>query len=182
MAHPTSAEALVSYDHKPKHYFKEETLSKSTNKKEEFYQTITNAIIELLEKVSLEDYQPPFAALAAQGLPINPFTENQYQGVNIPCLWFYQQKKGFNSNHWATFKQWKEKGASVRKGEKGSTICFYKTLLIDEENEQGEDVTNKIPMMKLYTVFNAQQVDGYEHQENPPPNETDLVKRIGILV
>lgn len=149
-----------------------------SHKKDEFYQSITDKIIALLETVSLDDYQPPFASLAAQGLPINPFTENHYQGVNIPALWFYQQEKGFHSNHWATFRQWKEKGASVRKGAKGSTICFYKTLLIDEENEQGEATTQKIPMMKLYTVFNASQVEGYEHQENPPPNETDLVKRI----
>lgn len=123
--------------------------------KDTFYETITNKIIELLEQVSLEDYKPPFASLAAQGLPVNPFTEKHYNGINIPCLWFYQQEKGFYSNQWATFRQWKENGASVRKGEKGSTICFYKTLLVDEENEKGEEVTNKIPMMKLYTVFNA---------------------------
>lgn len=155
-------------------------MSKPNKNNEAFYHTITNAIIELLEKVNLEDYQPPFASLAAQGLPINPFTKNQYQGVNIPCLWYYQQKKRFNSNHWATFKQWKVKGASVRKGEKGSTICFYKTLLLDEENEHRGHITNRVPMMKLYTVFNAQQVDGYEHLENPPHNERDLVERIGL--
>ncbi len=150
------------------------------DKKESFYQDITNKIISLLEEVNIEDFQPPFASLAAQGLPINPFTEKQYQGVNIPALWFYQQEKEFNSNHWATFKQWKEKGASVRKGEKGSTICFYKTLLVDEETEQGRVVTNKIPMMKLYTVFNASQVEGYEHNEQQLPNETDLVERIAL--
>lgn len=157
----------------------EETMYQPKNK-DAFYQNITNKIIALLEKVSLENYQPPFASLAAQGLPINPFTEKYYRGINIPCLWFYQQEKNFNSNHWATFKQWKEKGASVRKGEKGSSICFYKTLHVDGENKQGEDVTLKIPMMKLYTVFNACQVEGYEHSETPPPNETDLVKRIAL--
>lgn len=156
-------------------------MTKNANTKETFYQDITNKIITLLEQVSLEDYEPPFASLAAQGLPVNPFTENHYQGVNIPALWFYQQEKGYHSNHWATFKQWQEKGASVRKGEKGSTICFYKTLLIDEENEQGEDTIHKIPMMKLYKVFNAAQVEGYQHQENPPPNETDLVERIQLV-
>lgn len=157
------------------------TKNRSNNEsKNAFYQTITNKIIDLLEKVSLDDYQPPFASLAAQGLPVNPFTEKHYQGVNIPCLWFYQQEKGFNSNHWATFRQWKERGASVRKGEKGSTICFYKTLLVDEENAQGEEITSKIPMMKLYTVFNANQVEGYEHSEHTPPNETDLVARIAL--
>jgi len=164
----------MRYDTNPKTIIWRKTMHKPKNK-DEFYQNITNKIIAQLEKVSLEDYQPPFASLAAQGLPVNPFTEKHYQGINIPCLWFYQQEKGFNSNQWATFKQWKEKGVSVRKGEKGSTICFYKTLLVDEENEQGEETTHKIPMMKLYTVFNAVQVEGYDNVQQPSLNETDLV-------
>lgn len=149
--------------------------------KDSFYQDITNKIIGLLEKVSLEDYKPPFTSLAAQGLPINPFTKKQYQGVNIPALWFYQQEQGYNSNQWATFKQWKQKGATVRKGEKGNTICFYKTLLIDEENDQGEEQTNKIPMMKLYKVFNACQVEGYEHRETAKANDEDHVERLELV-
>lgn len=157
------------------------TKDRSTQEsKNAFYQTITNEIITLLEEVSLEDYQPPFASLAAQGLPVNPFTEKHYQGINIPCLWMYQQKKGYTSNRWATYRQWKEQDLQVRKGEKGSTICFYKTLLVDEENERGEEVTNKVPMMKLYTVFNANQVEGYKHCERPPPNETDLMTRMAL--
>lgn len=155
--------------------------SKSIADRDNFYQTITNKIIDLLEKVNLEDYQPPFASLAAQGLPINPTTEKQYQGVNIPALWFYQQEKGYNSNHWATFKQWQHMDAKVRKGEKASTICFYKTLLIDEENDQGEEQTNKIPMMKLYKVFNANQVDGYDHRATPKANEEDQVERLELV-
>lgn len=151
------------------------------DRKEAFYQDITNKIIALLEEVNVEDYQPPFSSLAAQGLPINPFTEKRYQGVNIPVLWFYQQEKAFTSNHWATFKQWKEKGASVRKGEKGSAICFYKTLLVDEETEQGKAITSKIPMMKLYKVFNANQVDGYGHRVTPKANEEDHVERLELV-
>lgn len=130
-----------------------------------FYQNITNKIINLLEKVNLEDYQPPFAGLAAQGMPLNPTTEMHYRGANISCLWFYQQEHGYTSNQWATFKQWKEKGATVRKGEKGNQIVFYKTLINSEEDEQGEQQTSRIPIMCLYTVFNANQVDGYDHQE-----------------
>ena len=149
----------------------------SAKNKDTFYQTITDKIITLLEKVNVEDYEPPFASLAAQGLPINPFTGKSYQGINIPCLWMYQQEKGFASNHWGTYKQWKEQGANVRKGEKGSIIVFYKTLILENETLDGEAQAQKIPMLKLYTVFNASQVDGYEHRESPHPNETDLVER-----
>ncbi|MBL4602889.1 MAG: DUF1738 domain-containing protein, partial [Emcibacteraceae bacterium] len=144
----------------------------------DLYQEITDKIIKVLERVDPDGWQAPFAGLAAQGLPLNPTTESHYHGVNIPSLWFDQQEKGFTSNRWATFKQWKEQGAAVRKGEKGSPIIFYKTLVKTEKNERGEDQENHIPMMRSYSVFNANQVDGYDHNEQGTVNEFDLVKRI----
>lgn len=151
------------------------------NKKTDIHEEITNQIIELLDKVNLEDYEPPFAGLAAQGLPLNPTTANQYQGINILSLWFNQQSKHFTSNEWATFKQWKDKGAQVRKGEKGSRIIFYKTLIKSEENAKGETEETKIPMLKTYTVFNANQIEGYEHTERELAPEIDNVERIKLV-
>lgn len=152
--------------------------SARTRPKTDIYKAITDRIIHLLDKVNLEDYEAPFANLAAQGIPYNPVTGKHYQGINVPFLWFYQQENNFKSNHWASFKQWQTKGAKVRKGEKGSQVVFYKTLLKSGENEQGEEETSKIPMLRLYTVFNATQVDGYVHEETPPPNETNLVNAV----
>lgn len=146
--------------------------------KRDIHQEITDKIVRVLDSIDLNDYQAPFASLAAQGLPLNPTTDHRYQGINIPSLWVDQQDKQFTSNQWATFKQWKDKGAQVRKGEKGSPIIFYKTLTKTEEDAGGEDQEVSIPMMRFYTVFNANQVDGYEHHETVAPNETDLVTRI----
>lgn len=146
--------------------------------KRDIYQEITDKIINVLEKVDLNDYQPPFASLVAQGLPTNPVTENRYNGINIPSLWFDQQEKGFASNHWATFKQWQERGAQVRKGEKSSPIIFYKTLIKESENQQGEREEITLPMLKTYAVFNADQVDGYEHRDGMRPHEEDRVTRL----
>lgn len=146
----------------------------------DIYQVITDKIIKLLEQVNVEDYEAPFANLAAQGIPYNPVTGKHYQGINIPFLWFIQQEKKFTSNHFASFKQWQQKGAKVRKGEKGNQVVFYKTLVKSEENEQGEAETSKIPMLKIYTVFNANQVDGYEHQETEPPNQDNLVSPVDL--
>ena len=69
-------------------------LTLKSKMKDHFYESITNKIIDLLEKVDIADYRPPFASLAAQGIPYNPFAKNQYQGINIPSLWFYQQEQG----------------------------------------------------------------------------------------
>lgn len=156
------------------------TKSNSKSSKPDIHQEVTDKIVNLLDDVDLNDYQPPFASLATQGLPMNPTTDNHYQGVNILALWFNQQKRKFTSNHWATFKQWKEKGAHVRKGEKGSRVIFYKTLLKQEENSNGEHEEIKIPMLRLFTVFNANQVDGYESHQTITP-ETDKVKRLELV-
>ncbi len=146
--------------------------------KRDIHQEITDKIINILDSVSPDNYQAPFAGLASQGLPLNPTTEQAYHGINIPSLWCDQQVKGFTSNQWATFKQWKAQGAHVQKGEKGSLIIFYKTLEQTGENEKGEEETNYLPMMKSYTVFNANQVDGYDHNETEEAPEFDLVERI----
>lgn len=141
--------------------------------KRNIYQEVTDKIIGVLDQVGAEDFEAPFAGLAAQGLPCNPVTENTYQGINIASLWCDQHAREFASNEWATFKQWQGHGAKVRKGEKGSRVIFYKTLEREEENERGEEVTSTIPVLRFYTVFNADQVDGYDapagHAERPDP-------------
>lgn len=44
----------------------------------------------------------------------------------------------------------------MRKGERGTMAIFYKTL--EKEAEDGE--IEKIPMLKTFTVFNVEQIDG----------------------
>lgn len=134
-----------------------------------------------MDQVDFADYEAPFAELATQGLPLNPTTDHYYQGGNILALWIIQQAKNFTSNQWATYKQWKETGAQVAKGEKGSQIAFYKTLTKTEKNRQGQEEEIKIPMLKLFTVFNANQVEGYTHREIEPANAIDLVERIALV-
>jgi antirestriction protein ArdC len=140
----------------------------------DIHQEITDQIISLLEKVDLKDYKPPFAGLVAQGLPVNPKTRKQYNGINILSLWFNQQNAEFNSNKWATYKQWQELDAQVRKGEKSSNVIFYKQRTETELDDKGEEKEFFRPIMRLYRVFNASQVDNFDDLENTP-NESDLV-------
>lgn len=147
----------------------------------DIHQEVTNNIISLLDQVNEKDYQPPFAGMAAFGIPENPFTEKEYQGINILNLWFNQAAKSFQSHQWATFKQWKELGANVKKGSKGTRIIFYKTLLKEEENAKGEVEENKIPMLRQYIVFNADQVEGYQVNQITTDTTIDLVKRNALI-
>ena len=126
------------------------------------YQEFTDKIINVLDKVDPADLEVPFAVLAVLGLPRNPVTDHSYQGINIASLWFDQEKRGSASNEWATFKQWRGHGASVRKGENGSPIIFYKALEHKGENERSEKETTTTPVLRYYTVLNAVRVHGYE--------------------
>jgi antirestriction protein ArdC len=97
-------------------------------------------------------------------LPENAATGTAYKGINVLNLWVMAQLKGFSSNRWMTFKQAKDAGGSVRKGEKSSTGIFYKTL--EKESEEldgnGEPKTEHIPMLRSFALFNLDQIDGLE--------------------
>lgn len=71
-------------------------------------------------------------------------------------LWIIASEQGFNDSRWMTYKQAKEEGGQVRKGEHGTTAIFYTTL--EKENDDGE--TDYIPILKTFTVFNVEQIDG----------------------
>lgn len=143
--------------------------------KNDIYQSVTNNIIEALEKVSLEDYKAPFANLTAQQLPVNPMTENNYHGINTLILWLEQQVQSFGCNEWGTFKQWKDKGANVKKGEKSSLIVFYKR--VEKKENQGND-PEFYNMLKSYRVFNADQVENYEPTREEIKGTLGTVERI----
>ncbi len=58
------------------------------------------------------------------------------------------------------FKQALELGASVRKGETGSTVVFASRFTKSESDGHGNEVDREIPFLKAYSVFNIEQIDG----------------------
>jgi len=130
--------------------------------KADIYQQITDTIVSAIEK-GVGDFIMPWHRGGGE-IPININSGNEYQGINILNLWVTEQTRGFNSSTWGTYRQWKEKECQVRKGEKSSPIIFYKQLMY--EDEQGEDQSRRL--LKSYSVFNSDQVDGY----TPPETET----------
>ena len=91
-----------------------------------------------------------------------------------------QTAKGYSDNRWGTYKQIKELGGQVRKGEKGSHVLFYK---FDDEQRAREDGPrdesgkagehSRPPLVRVYTVFNVEQADGLKlarrEDAEPPP-------------
>ena len=47
-----------------------------------------------------------------------------------------QTAKGYSDHRWATYKQIKDMGGQVRKGEKATHVLFYK---FDDEQQKAQD-------------------------------------------
>jgi len=142
------------------------------------HQAVSNAIIKMLQ--TAQDHGATFPWCrpgVAHSKPTNALTQQRYRGINNLTLWATADGANYRSGMWATFKQWKELGASVKKGEKGTPIVFYKPLEVDDDSttDGDEPGTKTIRMAKGYWGFNADQVEGYELPALPT---VDLTTRI----
>src|SRR5690606_26314126 len=89
------------------------------------------------------------------------FNGEGYSGINILTLWASAMERSFVAPIWMTFKQARELGGHVRKGEKGSPIVYAnKIVKIEIDEVSGDDVDVTIPFLKGYTVFNVEQIEG----------------------
>jgi antirestriction protein ArdC len=102
--------------------------------------------------------------------PINVASKKPYRGINTVCLWAAAQAKGYESGEWATYQQWQDRGAQVRKGEKATLVVFWKFAHESGESQSDSDTpanSSRLLFTKGYSVFNAAQVDGYTPKLDP---------------
>jgi antirestriction protein ArdC len=98
----------------------------TTHAKRDIHAEITQQLIAAIEADPGEPQQPWRKSGNPLWLPVNALTANRYNGVNIISLWVAAQAAGYAAPVWATYKQWSQLEAQVRKGEKASLIIFYK--------------------------------------------------------
>ena len=116
------------------------------------------------------------------GKIIKPLRHNgmPYNGINVLMLWGAAMEGGFLSPYWMTFKQAKELGAHVKKGERGNFVVYANTITKTEEQDDGREEERKIPFMKGYSVFNVNQIEGLPgHYYTKPEPIIDPAERIG---
>ena len=129
--------------------------------KQDLYQKVTDKIIADLEQGELT-WLKPWSAGNTDGRIVKPLRHNgqPYNGINVLMLWGAAMEGGFASPYWMTFRQAKELGAFVRKGERGSQVVYASTITKIEEQENGGEEERTIPFMKAYVVFNVDQIEG----------------------
>lgn len=126
------------------------------------YTRITDQIVETLE-AGVRPWMKPWDAEHAAGRITRPLRHNgiPYAGINVVMLWSSAVAQGFAAPIWMTFRQAKQLGGFVKKGEKGSLVVYANTITRTEtDKETGEDEEREIPFMKGYSVFNVDQIEG----------------------
>ena len=139
------------------------------------YRRITDQIIAAIER-GAENWEMPWHKSSV--VPSNAATGKAYRGINILNLWATASHKNYRSGLWATYAQWQELGAQVRKGEKAALVVFWKFNDKPEETEeeQEQDIRKKGPLARGYNVFNADQVDGFTVPDLPTLPATERIE------
>ena len=135
----------------------------------DIYEAITAQVIEAIETTGQAPWDRPWVGNdAGARYPYNAKSGKAYRGVNVVALLVTAWSRGYNSGYWLTYKQAKELGGNVRKGEKGTKIIFWK--LIDDKSK-GAKKGDKVPLARGYTVFNAEQCEGLPAKFYVEPEE-----------
>ena len=136
------------------------------------YSIITERICALLEKGTIPWHKPWTTPNAGDAMPRNLASRKPYRGVNV----FLLHAMSYASPFWLTFKQAQAMGGNVRKGERATPVVFWKWLDVEnsERDEQGKGKSERVPMLRYYSVFNVAQCDGIEA---PQPEGSDTTKR-----
>lgn len=152
-----------------------------TTEKQDVYARVTAQIVAAIE-AGVGTWRMPWHTTGKVAFsPINAISRKAYRGINTLCLWAAAQAKGYASGEWATYKQWSERGAQVRKGEKATLVVFWKFANNASETDEGAGEesarSGRLLFTKGYSVFNAAQVDGYTPAAEAIETAEDVIER-----
>lgn len=133
--------------------------------KRDLYAEVTTKVIAQLEAGVAPWIKPWTNGATDASLPYNYLTKRAYRGVNVLLLW----AAAYPNNAWLTYRQAQQLGAHVRKGERGTTIVFYKPFKVRDTNANGEKVERTIPLLRAFTVFNIAQIENLPEVAAPAP-------------
>lgn len=157
-------------------------------KKPPFHEQVATRIIRQLEEGTAPFQKPWEPGSQAFELPYNPTTGNRYRGINSIQL----LSEGRNDPRWMTYKQAQAVDAQVSRGEKGTTIQYWK--FNEEKAVRGADgkpvksASGKTlkdqtkldrPRVFFASVFNAEQITGLPdlQKRERPAHEWDRIER-----
>jgi antirestriction protein ArdC len=158
---------------------------KAAATKPSVYQIVTDHIIASL-KGGVIPWEKPWQTPHFTGgpFPRNFRTGRPYRGINIMLLW----SCNYSSPFWLTFNQASELKGTIRRGEKGTQIVFYRQPRDRQRthDEQTAEEDRCAPFVLTYhTVFNVEQCDGLtlpQIEAPTQPNEVEVDETCEAIV
>ena len=128
---------------------------------------ITQRIIKALEK-GVKPWRRPWSISPNSGRPTNIVSRKLYQGINPLLLELHNLHFGFRSKWWGTFRQWSDLGCTVKKrpddvepGHWGCSVVLWRPFTkVVPKDGTGDEEEHEFFMMRYFTVFSADQVEG----------------------
>jgi antirestriction protein ArdC len=149
------------------------------NGQDTIYQMITDRMTAQLKQGTVP-WRRPWRITGGSGWPMNIKSRKPYRGIN-PILLITEP---YTSPWWGSYNQWAEACGAVKAaddsrrgwhwqnpdgttwaglaGQTSATVIFWKQVFVDtdETSASGKPVQKRIPMLRYYSVFNAEQVTG----------------------
>ena len=123
------------------------------------YEIIAQDIISNLEEVNTKDFVMPWHKTGASWYQTNIVSKKPYRGGNAFITFVIASQNGWQSSVWGTYKQMKEAGHQIAKGEKGTAILKF------NKTERKDKVTGEIKegaYASYCKIFNLAQTKDYE--------------------
>lgn len=130
------------------------------------YELVTNRIIEQLEN-NIIPWEKPWSGTIDGAF--NRVSKKPYSILNQMLLKY--------DNEYASFKQWKDLGGHIRKGEKSEIVVFWKMYPIKEKQDDGTEIIKTIPLLKYINVFHISQVDGVEPLKQKVTHDIEPIEK-----
>ena len=160
-------------------------MARERSKRRDIAQEITDRIIERIEvSDGVLPWRKPWKSRAIA----HPCRHEGigYRGINHLILSLEAFARGFTSPYWMTFRQSKEYGGAVIKGQKASHVVYFGT--VDKRDGDGGGNEGKANagdggdagvyrFLKGYAVFNASQIEGLPDRFYPSEEELDTGSR-----
>jgi antirestriction protein ArdC len=130
------------------------------------YAKLTDQIVISLEKGVKPWFQPWTSTFGGRAIsrPLR-FNGKPYRGINVIMLWITAEIEGYSNPYWMTFKQAKELGGHVRKGQRGADVIFANRITVKKDTDDEHNVS----ILRSYTVFNCDQIDDLPEKYHSKP-------------